>query len=96
MSPPASAFTTGSCSFSGLLKVTAASRARPIMHRQSGRLGVISNSTTWSSMPSSARMSSPGLQSSCRIRMPSVMQLGNSSGLARRSSGVRMRFLAVS
>ena len=48
MEPP-QPLISGVWSFSSLPKVAAASRARPMTDRQSGRLGVISNSTTWSS-----------------------------------------------
>ena len=59
--------------------------------RQSGRLGVISNSTTWSSALMTGLMSSPGFTpSSWRTKMPSGMQWGNSACSARRSARVQM------
>ena len=57
---PSVPFTWGSGRLRGTLKVAALSRARPMTLRQSGRLGVISNSTTWSSRPSRGTISSPG------------------------------------
>ena len=71
------------------------SRARPMTLRQSGRLGVISNSTTWSSALITGLMSSPGWQSSWRMKMPSGMQWGNSACWARRSARVQMWFSLV-
>ena len=88
-------FTSGWWKQQGLSKVAAASRARPITLRQSGRLGVISNSTTWSSRPVMALMSSPGLQSSWRTKMPSGMQWGNSFCSAWRSARVQMARVLV-
>ena len=89
--PSAPPLTTGSCSLSSLPKVAAASLARPMIDRQSGRFGVISNSMTWSSAPMMGLMSSPGLMpSSCRIKIPSGMQLGNSACSACRSARVQI------
>ena len=82
---------SGVWSLRGLWKVALASRARPMTLRQSGRLGVISNSTTWSSAPMTLAMSSPGCTpSSFRTKMPSVMQWGNSFCSAWRSARVQM------
>ncbi len=54
MQPP-QPLTSGVCSLRGRWKVALASRARPMTDRQSGRLGVISNSTTWSSIADDLR-----------------------------------------
>ena len=73
MSSPPAASTSGSWTWNSVPKVAAASRARPMTLRQSGRLFVISNSTTLSVRPRTFLMSSPGSQGSWRIKMPSSM-----------------------
>ena len=89
-------FTTGSRRVRGVSKVADTSRARPMTDRQSGRLGVISNSTTWSSAPMTGLMSSPGsTPSSCSTKMPSGMQWGNSLCSAWRSARVQMARVLV-
>ena len=93
--PSAPPLTTGSWRARGASKVADTSRARPMTLRQSGRLGVISNSTTWSSALITGLMSSPGRQSSWRMKMPSGMQWGNSACWARRSARVQMWFSLV-
>ena len=69
MSPP-QPLTAGSFTANGRWKVAAASRARPIIERQSGRLEVISKSATYSSRPRMPLISAPTGVSSGRNRMP--------------------------
>ena len=87
---------SGVCSLRGRLNVALASRARPMTERQSGRFGVISNSTMESSKPRMCAMLRPGsASSSCKTKIPSAMQWGNSFCSACRSSSVQIVSLFV-
>ena len=80
MSPSFVPLTVGVGSLNSLPNETALSRARPITERQSGRLEVISNSTTVSLRRSASLMSIPSLSaySSSRMSMP----LGSLPGMS--------------
>ena len=85
-------FTFGVGIFNSLSKDAALSRARPITERQSGRFGVISNSTTSSLSISASLMSIPSVKftassRSFRIKMPFSIAVGISC-VVRPSSAI--------